>query len=83
MQLVCALIGFCSILAMQKQKRASASLFDRRKRINDNICRQGTNISNAATTSKVGGNQVVSLGNVTTSKVGGNQVVSLGNVELV
>ena len=64
MQLVCALIGFCSILAMQKQKRASASLFDRRKRINDDICRQGTHVSNAATTSKMGGNQVVSLGNV-------------------
>ena len=72
MQLICALIGFCSILAMQKQKRASASLFDRRKRINDNIFWPGTDISNS-----------VAIIKVSKDEVGGKQVVSSGNVELV
>lgn len=35
MQLICVLIGFCSILAIQKQKKATASLFDQRKRMNN------------------------------------------------
>lgn len=72
MQLICALIGFCSLLAMQKQKKASASLFDRRKRINENYFWQGTEISNANATS-----------NAPKSKVGGKQVISTGNIELV
>lgn len=72
MQLICVFIGFCSVLAMQKQKRVSASLFDRRKRIDDSIFWQRTGISNSMATA-----------NVSKGKGGGKQVVSSGNIELV
>jgi len=72
MQLICALIGFCSILAMQKQKRASASLFDRRKRINETYLWQGTDLST-----------VIANVNVSKNKGEGQQAISSGNVELV
>ena len=56
MQLICVLIGFCSILAIQKQKKATASLFDQRKRINnDAYFWQGSDNNIAATTSKGNG----------------------------
>ena len=56
MQLIYVLIGFCSILAIQKQKKATASLFDQRKRINnDAYFWQGSDNNIAASTSKGNG----------------------------
>mmetsp|Transcript_22453 Transcript_22453/g.53221 ORF Transcript_22453/g.53221 Transcript_22453/m.53221 type:complete len:188 (-) Transcript_22453:204-767(-) len=54
MQLICVLIGICSILAIQKQKKATASLFDQRKRIHDAYFWQGSD-NLAGTTSKGNG----------------------------
>mmetsp|Transcript_21513 Transcript_21513/g.61683 ORF Transcript_21513/g.61683 Transcript_21513/m.61683 type:complete len:127 (-) Transcript_21513:3125-3505(-) len=72
MQLVCVLIGLCSILAMQKQKKATASLFDQRKRINDTYFWQGTDAL-AGTTND----------SLPKGKGGEKAVVPLGNVEMV
>lgn len=54
MQLICVLIGICSILAIQKQKKATASLFDQRKRIHDAYFWQGSD-NLVGTTSKGNG----------------------------